>query len=310
MLGGITAWTSAGYPTWISTVHNVNTAYNYDTIQAAIDSALTMDNNTILVDKGLYREHVVVGKALSIIGADSRTTVVDGNGTETAVSVIANNVKVENFTIQNSSASGVCLIGGSYAQIQYNKITNNYYGVNVSSSYNVISKNEISGNQYCGVLIKGGNNTIFENNITSNNYGIYVNTSQTSNVNLIYHNNLNNTYQAATNKPADLWDNGYPAGGNYWSDYDGMDSNGDGIGDSPYIINAENQDRYPLMNPYVLLLGDLNYDRKVDGRDIAIVAKYFGSTNGYPPNADVNGDGKVDGRDIAIVSRNFGKKYP
>jgi rhodanese-related sulfurtransferase len=57
MLGGITAWNSAGYPTWISTVHNINTTYNYDTIQAAIDSALTMDGNTILVDIGIYREH-------------------------------------------------------------------------------------------------------------------------------------------------------------------------------------------------------------------------------------------------------------
>ena len=46
------------------------------------------------------------------------------------------------------------------------------------------------------------------------------------------------------------WDNGYPAGGNYWSNYAGVDSNHDGIGDSPYIIDANNQDRYPLMNPW------------------------------------------------------------
>jgi hypothetical protein len=36
---------------------------------------------------------------------------------------------------------------------------------------------------------------------------------------------------------------------NYWSDYNGTDNNGDGIGDTPYIINDENQDNYPLMNP-------------------------------------------------------------
>ena len=44
------------------------------------------------------------------------------------------------------------------------------------------------------------------------------------------------------------WDNGYPSGGNYWSDYTGVD--GDGIGDTPYIIlGGDNQDWYPFMNP-------------------------------------------------------------
>jgi hypothetical protein len=56
----------------------------------------------------------------------------------------------------------------------------------------------------------------------------------------------------------DFWDAGYPSGGNFWSDYNGTDSqNGsyqnqtgsDGIGDTPYVIDANNTDRYPLMAP-------------------------------------------------------------
>jgi len=256
MLGGITAWKSAGYPTWIATVHDLNTTFNYDTIQAAIESALTTDGNTIFVDNGTYHEHVVVGKTLSIVGAHLEDTVIDGNGTGTAISITADNATVESFTIRNGSESGIYLHGGNHAQIHNNKIINNYCGVNISSSYNLIFDNEITGNQFCGLLITAGSSTIFGNNVTSNNYGICLNSSQASN-NLIYHNNIiNNTYQASTNEAAGLWDNGYPSGGNYWNDYNGTDlfsgvfqnlKGSDGVGDVAHTIDANNTDRYPLI---------------------------------------------------------------
>jgi hypothetical protein len=46
------------------------------------------------------------------------------------------------------------------------------------------------------------------------------------------------------------WDNGKK--GNYWSDYNGTDSNKDGLGDTPYVIDVLNQDRYPLIEIFAV----------------------------------------------------------
>ena len=48
-----------------------------------------------------------------------------------------------------------------------------------------------------------------------------------------------------------IWDDGFLSGGNYWSDYTGVDvNNEDGIGDTPYIIDSINFDNYPLICPF------------------------------------------------------------
>ena len=76
---------------------------------------------------------------------------------------------------------------------------------------------------------------------------------------MIFHNNLiNNTNQIRLSHSNETWDDCYPSGGNYWSDYTGIDEysglnqdepGSDGIGDTPYIIDENNQDNYPLMAP-------------------------------------------------------------
>ncbi len=50
------------------------------------------------------------------------------------------------------------------------------------------------------------------------------------------------------------WDNDYPSGGNYWSNYRQKYPNAQeladtGLADTPYVISDDNQDRYPLLNP-------------------------------------------------------------
>jgi hypothetical protein len=77
--------------------------------------------------------------------------------------------------------------------------------------------------------------------------------------NVVYHNNfINNTEQVSVSY-VHTWDDGYPSGGNYWSDYTDVDlysgpyqneTGSDGVWDHPYVIDANNQDRYPLVNPW------------------------------------------------------------
>jgi len=100
----------------------------------------------------------------------------------------------------------------------------------------------------------------------ANRYGIFFLDGSLSN--LIYYNNfLNNTrqvYDFSWDPPPvppsrNTWDEGYPSGGNYWSDYSGVDKKSgtnqdrhgsDGIGDTPYVIDENNQDSYPLIRPF------------------------------------------------------------
>jgi len=59
----------------------------------------------------------------------------------------------------------------------------------------------------------------------------------------------------------------------------------------------------------VSLDGDVNGDKDVDGKDIALIAKYFGKPASYYPNADINNDGEIDGKDLSIAAKNFGKSW-
>ena len=66
---------------------------------------------------------------------------------------------------------------------------------------------------------------------------------------------------------------GYPAGGNYWSDYNGTDvfsgryqneTGSDGIGDAQYTVDGNNADKYPLISIRIRIPGDVNDDRTVN----------------------------------------------
>jgi parallel beta-helix repeat protein len=171
------------------------------------------------------------------------------------------NVSFNNFT---DNENGIWLTASNNNTIHQNFISSNVNGIFFyGSHYNKISQNNISYNSDNGILLGSSSdeNYVYGNCIFENyNYGIQI---EQSIDNIIYNNNfINNTIQSyGWMINFNQWDNGYPYGGNYWSDYSGFDNfsgpaqddiGSDGIGDIPYIIDSfwapNPQDNYPLMN--------------------------------------------------------------
>jgi len=122
----------------------------YLTIQDAVNNASPFD--TIRVRTGLYIENVIVDKPLALEGENSFSTIVDGNVTGIGIQVVACNVSISNFTIQNCA-----------------------YGLRLfDSSEDIVADNIFTSNVYGLFLQQSGNNTFSNNTFTTNNYSIGV----------------------------------------------------------------------------------------------------------------------------------------
>ncbi|MDH7477489.1 MAG: pectinesterase family protein [Candidatus Bathyarchaeota archaeon] len=299
---------------------------DYSTIQEAIDNANAGD--TVYVKAGIYYEHVVVNKTLMLIGEIRETTIIDANGTATAVEIECSFVTFKGFTVRNAVAGiylseraiqntvennlvinnieGIWIITAhqmSYGEnhvIKNNIIANNVYGLRLSGcEYNAIFQNKIKNNTEVGIMLEvhptqyperrgSHNNLIFQNVITENKIGIYI----VGENNVIYHNNfINNTKNVHVYNITsynNFWDNGYPSGGNYWSDYAGVDlysgpyqniTGSDGISDTPYIIDENNVDNYPLMGPFRSFNTSVGYSVDVISNSTIENFQYFESNS-------------------------------
>jgi len=138
---------------------------------------------------------------------------------------------------------GVHLQNATKCVVKKNRFTQNSQGVRLYSpcTFNEIISNTVYNNTNEGMIeVMPPNGTFFGNSIFHNNF-------------------INNTGPFIYKVSGNIWDDGYPSGGNYWSRYNGTDlcsgpyqdePGSDGIGDTEYTVNYFEADKYPLIHPY------------------------------------------------------------
>jgi parallel beta-helix repeat protein len=191
------------------------------------------------------------------------------------------NNTISGNSIDNNYYRGVLLDGSSYNTVTNNTVTNSGGSgvyISYSSNHNMVLGNNITNNAYGIYVASSSSNTICKNNIVNNiPYGIYIHYSSN---NVVYHNNfISNAVQVYSVGSVNVWDDGYPSGGSYWSNYVGVDSNRDGIDDLNYTIDVDNVDRYPLMGMFHDFNTSSGYPIEIVSNSTIEDFEYFESNN-------------------------------
>jgi len=254
-------------------IYNETKGIWYQSIQKAINEASQGDK--LRISPGIYYENIVVNKSITLYGSKRDEVIIEPSSKSVIIfNVISYNVTIRSLTVRNAHF-GIYLFYSNNNKIVDIKSINCKLGVFVRnsnrtlirdcvivnatvagieiyhSSGNILINNTITGtiSDYGGIfLATSDTNEIKENSVLNNSCGMWI---QFSSNNSIYNNNfIDNDKQIVLINSINKWDKGAEIGGNYWSDYKGEDLNGDGIGDDPYLIDEENVDHYPLIEPW------------------------------------------------------------
>lgn len=260
------------------TVSAAPLAHDTNTILVSPGSRLLVDDSTLQGDGIDSYFNIVVLEGGQLELRDSTLLHAGDWGGNGGIQISGDNAIIENCTIDGNYIAIETRGGSSGHRFVGNRITNCVNGIVVDQSKgNVLEDNVVSGCFGTGIsiggtrstvvtgntvervmlgigLYGGGGNTFHGNTIMNSSLGL----ATTATGDLLYHNSFlhNGTYcpgfgtgrgQAHDQLGGNAWD--WQGEGNYWSDYSGSDSDGDGIGDTPYLIPPLGVDHYPLMSP-------------------------------------------------------------
>jgi parallel beta-helix repeat protein len=226
-------------------------------------------------------------------------TVENATGTNKAGIYLANGVNHCNISSNNATNNylGIFMNSSSNNTLDNNTCSNNSaYGIYLTySSNNTLTNNTANSNTYCGISLDSSSNNTLTNNTAWNNtdYGIHLYyssnntlTNNTANLNsqhgiYLYYSSNNTIYNNYFNNTNNAYDNGNNTwnttnttgpnivggpylGGNYWSDYTGNDTNGDGFGNTKLPYNCtggitHGGDYLPLIMELATLEGHVTF---------------------------------------------------
>ena len=222
---------------------------------AAIDTAiginLTRRTNVTIRNMEIVGFDFGIYLSQSSNNAVLRNTI-KNNGDGISLYISYNNMLSENRITNNQISNGIVLRSSSFNSISENEILGNLNGIALwnRADHNIIWNNNISENTRGIELHSLSNaNNISRNNIVSNVDGIFH--CQVFNNTIFRNNFIDNYFQVFLQREGvSEWDSDHHSEGNYWSDYTGVDSDHDGIGDTSYTMDAENEDNFPLMGKF------------------------------------------------------------
>lgn len=147
---------------------------NYTTIQGAINEAEDGDFVYVFNSSSPYHENLYVFRSINLIGEDAETTIIHGGNQTHTIEIIANDVRVQGFTMQSSldGQSGIMLNNAQNVTLKSNIIRENREGITlINSSYNTIQLNSIEDNKDDGITTEAQScHNLYERNAITNCY--------------------------------------------------------------------------------------------------------------------------------------------